>query len=50
MKFSSLELYQEQAGFEKPASVNTVGHTESYAGGQTRLYLDSVTDQDKLTG
>lgn len=30
--------------------LTTVGHTGSYAWGQTSLYLDSATDQDKLTG
>lgn len=30
--------------------LTTVGHTGSYAWGQTSLYLDSVTDQGKLTG
>lgn len=30
--------------------LTTVGHTGSYAWGQTSLYLDSAADQDKLTG
>lgn len=30
--------------------LTTVGHTGSYAWGQTSLYLDSVTGLDKLTG
>jgi putative transposase len=30
--------------------LSTVGHTGSQAWGQTSLYLDSATDQDKLTG